>query len=150
MRFRAEVCYFWEVVAIKSIDTLTDYYKTRNEGDRLLSKSGAVEFIVTTAYINKYLKRGDHILEVGCGTGQYTLFYARKGYTVDAVEWVESNLNSVQRLHYIGTDMFTQYFPEQIESMDDSVLVKQNCNTSVQNFSEKLRIYSTVSLTMSL
>ena len=30
------------------------------------------------------------------------------------------------------------------------VLVKQNCNTSVQNFSEKLRIYSTVSLTMSL
>lgn len=31
-----------------------------------------------------------------------------------------------------------------------SVLVKQNCNTSVQNFSEKLRIYSTVSLTMSL
>ena len=27
------------------------------------------------------------------------------------------------------------------------VLVKQNCNTSVQNFSEKLRIYSTVSLT---
>ena len=31
-----------------------------------------------------------------------------------------------------------------------TVLVKQNCNTSVQNFSEKLRIYSTVSLTMSL
>ena len=30
------------------------------------------------------------------------------------------------------------------------VLVKQNCNTSVQNFSGKLRIYSTVSLTMSL
>ena len=85
------------MVAIKSIDTLTDYYKTRNEGDRLLSKSGAVEFIVTTAYINKYLKRGDHILEVGCGTGQYTLFYARKGYTVDAVELVESNLEILQK-----------------------------------------------------
>ena len=34
--------------------------------------------------------------------------------------------------------------------LTDIVLVKQNCNTSVQNFSEKLRIYSTVSLTMSL
>lgn len=35
-------------------------------------------------------------------------------------------------------------------ALDKCVLVKQNCNTSVQNFSGKLRIYSTVSLTMSL
>ena len=36
------------------------------------------------------------------------------------------------------------------ERSSNPVLVKQNCNTSVQNFSGKLRIYSTVSLTMSL
>ena len=43
-----------------------------------------------------------------------------------------------------------QMILDMLRDQFETVLVKQNCNTSVQNFSEKFRIYSTVSLTMSL
>ncbi len=47
-----------------------------------------IEFITTTTYINKYLKKNDRILEVGAGTGAYYLYYAYKGDTVDSIELV--------------------------------------------------------------
>ena len=34
------------------------------------------------------------ILEIGAGTGRYSHYFARKGYTVDAVELVERNIVS--------------------------------------------------------
>jgi len=38
------------------------------------------------------LKSGDRILEIGAGTGRYSHALARQGYTVDAVELVEHNI----------------------------------------------------------
>ena len=63
------------------------------EDERLTTKHGNVEFIITTNYIDKYLKEGDKILEVGAGTGRYSLHYADKGYDVTSIEYVENNLN---------------------------------------------------------
>ena len=51
-----------------------------------------IEFITTTNYIEKYLKPGDRILEIGAGTGAYSLYYANKGYKVDAIELSKSNV----------------------------------------------------------
>ena len=57
------------------------------EDERLTKdKMHKIEFITTTNYIEKYLKRGDRILEIGAGTGAYSLYYANKGYKVDAIE----------------------------------------------------------------
>ena len=36
-------------------------------------------------------------MEVGCGTGAYTLHYARQGYEVDAVELVQKNLEILRQ-----------------------------------------------------
>ena len=67
-----------------------DIYK---EDDRLTSnKAHYIEFITTTNYIDKYLKKGHRILEIGAGTGMYSLHYAKAGYMVDAVELVPSNV----------------------------------------------------------
>ncbi|MBQ7874696.1 MAG: class I SAM-dependent methyltransferase [Oscillospiraceae bacterium] len=73
-------------------DILNDYYSDWNEDDRLLSRFGQVEFLTTIRFIEKYLKPGMKILEVGAGTGRYSHYFARKGYTVDAVELVERNI----------------------------------------------------------
>lgn len=43
-------------------------------------------------YIEKYLKPGDQVLEVGVGTRRYSYALARQGYTVDAIELVEHNI----------------------------------------------------------
>lgn len=75
-------------------DVLNNFYTNDcEEENRLLSQHGRVEFITTTKYIDKYLKKEDKILEVGAGTGRYSLYYADKGYDVTAVEYVEHNLD---------------------------------------------------------
>ena len=68
------------------------YYSQWNEDDRLLSRFGQIEFLTTIRYIEKYLKPGMNILEVGAGTGRYSHYLARKGYAVDAIELVERNI----------------------------------------------------------
>lgn len=72
---------------------LNEYYTNYDEDSRLIrDKSHQVEYITTTTYIEKYLNKGDRILEVGAGTGRYSINYAEKGYHVDAVELVNNNL----------------------------------------------------------
>lgn len=73
-------------------EILENYYNEWNEDDRLLSRFGKVEFLTTIRFIEKYLKPGMKILEVGAGTGRYSHYFARKGYTVDAVELVDRNI----------------------------------------------------------
>ena len=65
---------------MKTTEYLQNFYQNGAEEQRLTTRQGQVEFIITTDYIDKYLKLGNRILEVGCGTGRYSLYYARKGY----------------------------------------------------------------------
>ncbi|MBQ2957283.1 MAG: class I SAM-dependent methyltransferase [Clostridia bacterium] len=74
-------------------EILETYYSEWNEDDRLLSRFGQVEFLTTIRFIEKYLKPGMKILEVGAGTGRYSHYFARRGYTVDAVELAEKNIS---------------------------------------------------------
>ena len=76
-------------------NVLDGFYKdVYAEEERLTKdKMHQVEFITTTHYIEKYLKPGDRILEVGAGTGAYSLYYANKGYQVDALELVQANVD---------------------------------------------------------
>lgn len=72
---------------------LNMFYNDKYDEDlRLTSKHGSIEFITTTKYIDKLLKNGDRILEIGAGTGKYSLYYANKGYKVNAIEFVNNNL----------------------------------------------------------
>ena len=72
---------------------LENYYNNYDEESRLVKdKTHTIEYITTTKYIEKYLKKGDRILEIGAETGRYSINYAQKGYQVDSVELVVKNL----------------------------------------------------------
>lgn len=72
---------------------IVDYYDNYNEDERQTKdKSHSVEFLTTKKYIENNLKEGYRILEVGAGTGAYSIYYANKGYKVDAVELSKRNL----------------------------------------------------------
>ena len=72
---------------------LENYYNNYDEDSRLIrDKAHSIEYITTTKYIEKYLKKGDRIIEVGAGTGRYSINYAPKGYQVDSVELISKNL----------------------------------------------------------
>lgn len=68
------------------------YTNCCDEEQRLLSRHSSIEFLTTTRYIERYLERGNKILEVGAGTGRYSLYYAKRGYDVMAIEFVGHNL----------------------------------------------------------
>ena len=73
---------------------LEDYYSNYNEEGRLLSQHGQVEYRTTMKYIREALA-GDktkRILEVGAGTGRYSVTLAKEGFSVTAVELVAHNL----------------------------------------------------------
>jgi len=76
---------------------LKNYYEAYDEDGRLLSKHGKVEYITTMKYIEKYLKPGMRIMEIGAGTGRYSHALAQKGYQVDAVELLEHNIAIFQQ-----------------------------------------------------
>lgn len=69
------------------------YTQDCKEDERLESKHGSVEFLTTTKYIDSYLNPGDRILEVGCATGKYSLYYANKGYKVNGIDFVKENID---------------------------------------------------------
>ena len=71
---------------------ITDYYNSYNEDERTKSRHGSVEFTTNMKYIRAYVPQGGKILDVGAGTGVYSMALAMDGYDVHAVELVEHNI----------------------------------------------------------
>lgn len=76
---------------------LEEYYNKFNEDKRLLSRHGQVEYIISMKYIHDFLKAGDRILDVGAGTGRYSIPLFEEGYDVTAVELVQHNLGRIKQ-----------------------------------------------------
>jgi len=75
-------------------DIMDNHYSNYDEDGRFnKDKAHKIEFLTTLRYIDKYLKPGDRILEIGAGTGAYAIHYAKQDYEVDAIELVQSNLD---------------------------------------------------------
>ena len=73
---------------------LEDYYNNYDEEGRLLSRHGQVEYLTTMKYIQDCLAQLSEptILEVGAGTGRYSVTLAKQGHRVTAVELIFQNL----------------------------------------------------------
>ena len=89
-------------------DYLNEYYSSYNEEGRLLSRHGQVEYLTTMKVIRECLEglEDPAILEVGAGTGRYSVTLAKEGLRVTAVELVEHN-RDVLRSKLDGTEPIT-------------------------------------------
>lgn len=77
----------------KRVEQLDMFYNSIDEDTRLSSsRQGQLEYATTMDYIRRYAKKSDKILEVGAGTGRYSIELAKEGYDVTAIELVEHNV----------------------------------------------------------
>ena len=98
---------------------IEEYYNKFNEEKRFNSRHGQVEYRVSMKYIHKYLDeaasrlikgtvpdserdmtavRGQiKLLDIGAGTGRYSVALAEEGYDVTAVELVRYNLGILKK-----------------------------------------------------
>ncbi len=83
--------------AAKTGNPVVNFYNNYDEEGRLLKRSRQPEYLTTMRYIEKYLTPGAKILEIGAGTGRYSVALADMGYYVTAVELVEHNLDIMKR-----------------------------------------------------
>ena len=84
---------FKELYKIENeIEQIQGTYELFNEESRLHSPAARVEFLTTVRYIEKYLRPGMRLLDVGAGAGEYSLHFAGAGYDVCALELSERNI----------------------------------------------------------
>lgn len=80
---------------LEQINRTYDFF---NEDTRLnRSKAARVEFLTTRRYIEQYLTPGARILDIGAGAGEYSLYFARKGYKVSALELSDNNIRAFRK-----------------------------------------------------
>lgn len=76
----------------KREEIVKEFYNTYKEDERFAKQHRKVEFITNTTYIEKFAPKGCKVLDLGAGTGAYSIYLAKKGYRVDAVDISERNL----------------------------------------------------------
>lgn len=82
----------------KRIEIVNSFYNEIDEDAGLgRSRHGQMEYITTMAYIHRFAQAGDKVLEIGAGTGRYSIALAKEGYEVTSVELVEHNLEVLKK-----------------------------------------------------
>ena len=90
-------------------EIISGFYGQSDEDGRLTrTRHGQLEYATTMSYIHRYAGERSRVMEVGAGTGRYSIALAKEGMKVTAVELVESNLE-ILRENSKGMDNIESY-----------------------------------------
>ncbi len=100
---------------------LEKYYNKFNEEHRLTTRHGLVEFNTSMKFIHDYIPQNEKvkILDIGAGTGRYSVALSREGHDVTAVELVKRNLQTIEAKHekiklWPGNAMDLHFLPDSV------------------------------------
>ncbi|MGI6191975.1 MAG: class I SAM-dependent methyltransferase [Christensenellales bacterium] len=76
----------------ESVSTVRAYYdeNAQHEWERL--DRHPFEFALTTYMMDRYIRPGDRVLDIGGGPGRYSLYFARKGCDVTLIDLSSGNV----------------------------------------------------------
>ena len=93
----------------KRTEIINGFYDGYAEDTRLLrSRHGQLEYLTTMKYIHQVIPEKASIIEVGAGTGRYSVTLAKEGHDVTALELAKSNLE-ILRQNSRGLENITCY-----------------------------------------
>lgn len=71
----------------KRVDNLYNFYKNRNDKKfEKTSNYALLEKYITSLYLNKYIKEGDKVVEIGSGIKAFTPELSNKNIEITAVD----------------------------------------------------------------
>ena len=82
-------------------DDLSDilaYYDSDPEHEHQRLERHQLEFDLTCRYLDRWLPETGNILEIGAATGRYTLWLAKRGYNITAVDLSETLLKTCREV----------------------------------------------------
>lgn len=76
----------------ESLSTVRAYYDSNPQGEWNRLDEHPFEFALTTHMMDRYVKPGDSVLDIGGGPGRYSLYCAQKGCAVTLVDLSSANV----------------------------------------------------------
>jgi SAM-dependent methyltransferase len=73
------------------MDRITGFYTDRYDEDSRLDRH-RTEFVATTYVLNQAIESQSRVLDVGAGTGRYSIYYAGRGCSVTALDLVPKHI----------------------------------------------------------
>lgn len=120
-----------EIIMTDDISDIADFYNKDPQEEHRRLEEHQLEFDLTWRFLAAYLPPQGEILEIGAGTGRYTLGLVQRGYSVTAVDLSEENLKACraylaqagfqERVQYILGD--ARYLKDVPEKEFDAVLM---------------------------
>ena len=77
---------------MSSIETVKEYYDNNVEYEWERLERNPYEFRINTYFMDKYIRKGDKVLDIGGGPGKYSLYFAQKGCDVTLVDLSDGNV----------------------------------------------------------
>jgi len=75
----------------EKVEQVKVYYDANAQGEWERLEHHRAEFIITSRFMERYIKTGDTVLDVGGGPGRYSLHFAAKGNDVTLVDLSPGN-----------------------------------------------------------
>jgi S-adenosylmethionine-dependent methyltransferase len=79
------------------VSDISAYYNSDPGREHFRLERHQLEYELTWRYLDQYLPAHGSILEIGAGTGRYTLELAKRGYALTAVDFSESLLEECRK-----------------------------------------------------
>ena len=78
-------------------ETVRRFYNSNSQGEWERLERHPIEFAVTRHFLDRYVKPGDRVLDIGGGPGRYSLYLAEQGCDVTLLDLSDENVHFAEK-----------------------------------------------------
>lgn len=91
---------------MSDLEIIKEYYNSDVEHEWNRLEHNSYEFLINTHFMDKYIKSGDKILDIGGGPGRYSLYFAQKECDVTLIDLSVENVKfAINKANELGVEL---------------------------------------------